>query len=132
MSTNNPYRWTAVAGAVSYRLSIRNNGGAPVYSWSTPAAAGCTATDECSAVVQVPLLNGTAEWQVQAWTTIGYGPWSAPVAVAVNIPAPPAASLISPSGAAGSASPPFRWNASDSATLYYIRAYDPAGLRVDR
>ena len=33
---------------------------------------------------------------------------------------------------AGSASPPFQWNASANATLYYIRAFDHTGLRVDK
>jgi hypothetical protein len=131
VSANVPYQWTGVAGAISYRLSIQNNGGAPVYWWFTSAAAGCAATTECSAFPQAALLNGTAQWQVQAWTTTGYGPWSPPVALTVNIPAPPRPTLVSPSGTAG-ASPAFRWNAAASATLYYIRAYDPTGLRVDK
>jgi hypothetical protein len=131
VSTNIPYRWTAVAGAISYRLSIRNNGGAPLHWWYTPAAAGCDAMPECNAVPQVALLNGTAQWQVQVWTNSGYGPWSPPVDLTVNIPAPLAPTVVSPSGPAGSISPPFRWNASATATLYYIRAFDPTGLRVD-
>jgi len=130
VSANVAYRWTAVAGALSYRLSIRNNGGALTYWWYTPAAAGCTT--ECSAVPEVALLNGTAQWQVQVWTTTGYGPWSPVVALSVNIPSPPAPGLVSPVGATGSASPPFRWNASANATLYYIRAFDHTGLRIDR
>jgi hypothetical protein len=132
ISTNVMYRWTAVSGTLSYRLSIGNNGGAPAYWWFTPAAAGCNTTTECNAVPQIALLNGTAQWQVQAWTTIGYGPWSPLVALTVNIPAPPAPTLVSPSGAAGSSSPLFRWNASASAVLYYIRTYDSTGLRFDR
>jgi len=131
VSTNVPYRWTAVAGAISYRLSIRNNGGAAVYWWFTAAAAGCDATTDCSAVPPVALLNGTAEWQVQVWTTNGYGPWTSPVALAVNILAPPAATLISPSGPAGSNSPLFRWNAAANTSLYYVKGYDAVGLRVD-
>jgi hypothetical protein len=127
------YRWTAMAGAISYRLSIRNNGGAPNYSWYTPVTVDCiAATAECNANPQLSLINGTAEWQVQAWTTTGYGPWSSVVPLTINIPLPPAPTLISPGGQAGSTSPPFQWNSSASATLYYISAYDPTGLRVDK
>jgi hypothetical protein len=132
VSSNVTYRWTSMPGTLSYRLSIRNNGGAPIYIWYAPAAAGCDATAECAAVPEVPLLNGTIQWQVQVWTTTGYGPWSTLVALTVNIPAPPAPTPVSPSGAAGSASPAFRWNASADATLYYIRAFDHTGLRVDK
>jgi hypothetical protein len=131
VNTNVTYRWTAEAGALSYRLSIRNNGGAPTYWWYAPAAAGCDAA-ECSAVPQAALLNGTAEWQVQVWTTLGHGPWSPLVALTVDIPAPPAPILIAPSGAAGSSSPAFQWNAAANTTLYYIRASDATGLRVDK
>jgi hypothetical protein len=132
VSTNIPYRWTAVAGAISYRLSIRNNGGAPISWWYTAAAAGCDAAAECNAIPQVALINGTAQWQVQAWTNTGYGPWSPLIALTVDIPAPPAPTLVSPDGASGSTSPLFRWNAAARATLYYIRAYDSTGLRIDR
>jgi hypothetical protein len=130
-TTNVTYRWTAVAGALAYRIAIRNNGGVPTYVWYTPAAAGCQTGAQCSAVPPVTLLNGTADWQVQNWTTFGYGAWSPLVVLAVNIPAPPAPTLISPSGSA-SASPSFRWNASVNATLYYIRVSDVSGLRIDK
>jgi len=53
------------------------------------------------------------------------------VPLTVTIPAPPAPGPISPNGLA-SASPAFTWNASAGATLYYIRADDSTGLRVDR
>ena len=76
----------AVTGALSYRLSIRNNGGAPIYSWYTPAAAGCDAASECSAVPQVALLSGAAEWQVQVWTNSGYGPWSSAISLSDSRP----------------------------------------------
>jgi hypothetical protein len=132
VSANVTYRWTAATGALSYRLSIRNNGGAPTYWWVSPAGAGCAAASECSTLLQVALLNGTAEWQVQAWTATGYGPWSPSVALGVNISAPPATTLLSPDGAAGSNSPLFRWNAAANATLYYVKAFDASGLRVDR
>jgi hypothetical protein len=130
-SPNATYRWTAVSGVMFYRLSVRNNGGPAAYRWFAPGDAGCAAASECAATPPVGLQNGTAEWQVQAWTANGYGEWSAPTALTVSIPAPPAPGPLSPNGST-TASPSFTWNASAGATLYYVRAYDSTGLRVDR
>src|SRR6185503_4906836 len=131
-STTVPYRWTSVNGALNYRLSIRNNGGAPTYLWFTPAAAGCAAGGECVVTPVITLANGNAEWQVQAWTNNGYGAWSAIVAVTVNITAPTVPVLISPVGTLSTATPQLRWTASDNATLYYTRVFNSTGQRVDR
>jgi hypothetical protein len=138
-STSTPdatYRWTSRSGAMFYRLSVRNNGGAPRYWWFTPAAAGCAAGGDCLATPVVGLQSGTAQWQVQTWTTIGHSPWSSLISLTVDVPAPLAPAplavqLVSPSGST-SASPPFVWNASAGTTLYYIRVYDSSGLRADR
>jgi len=81
-----PYEWTSVAGALRYRLSIRNNGGPANTFWFTPADAGCDAVTVCAVVPMLRLTNGTVEWMVQAWTTGGFGPWTEPVAVSVEIP----------------------------------------------
>jgi hypothetical protein len=80
------YEWTSVAGALTYRLSIRNNGGPAHTFWYTPAAAGCDAVADCVVVPVFRLTNGTAEWMVQAWTADGFGPWTEPVALSVEIP----------------------------------------------
>jgi hypothetical protein len=125
------FRWSATSGALSYRLSIRNNGGAASDTWYSAAAAGCEASSECAAVTTISLANGTAEWRVQAWTSNGYSPWTPWVNVSVSIPAPPAPALVSPSGSGGGAAPTFRWNASTNATLYYLKASDATGLRVN-
>jgi hypothetical protein len=126
------FQWTAVAGARTYRLSIRSNGGSPAYWWFTPAAAGCAATQQCSGVTDAALINGTAEWQVQVWTVNGYGPWSPAIALTVNVPKPTTPALIAPSGTIGTTSPVFQWNASTNAALYYVAAYDITGLRVGK
>ena len=131
-STNVSYRWTPVATAITYRFSIRNNGGAPTYLWFTPAAAGCSTGGDCVVTPQITLTNGTAEWQVQAWTNIGYGAWSSIVALTVNIPAPSTPVLISPSGTLSNATPQLRWSASDNATVYYARLFDSTGQRIDQ
>jgi hypothetical protein len=132
ITSTTSYHWTPVAGAINYRFSIRNNGGAPTYLWFTPAAAGCASGGDCVATPLITLINGTAEWQVQAWTTNGYGAWSSVVAVTVNIAAPTAPVLISPVGTLSTATPQLRWNASPNATLYYTRVFDSTGQRVDQ
>ncbi len=130
-ASNATYRWSAVSGALFYRLSVRNNGWPSAYWWFTPADAVCSAGPECAVTPPVGLQNGIAEWQIQAWTANGHGEWSAPISLTVSIPAPPAPRLIAPKGST-SASPSFTWTASAGATLYYVRVYDSAGLRVDR
>jgi hypothetical protein len=128
---NATYRWTSVAGAVSYRLAISNNGQPEVYWWFSPAAAGCLTSAECAVAPQAGLQSGTATWRVQAWTVNGHSGWSAAVPLTVNIPPPTAAVVVSPSGST-TAAPQFVWSASPNATLYYIRAHDSTGLRIDR
>jgi hypothetical protein len=128
---NATYRWTAVAGAASYRLSISNNGGTANTWWFSPASAGCLASPECVVTPQVGLLSGTATWRVQAWTVLGHGDWTAPIALTVSVSAPSKPVLVSPTGTTGP-SPQFVWNASATSSLYYIRVFDPTGQRVDR
>jgi hypothetical protein len=125
------YQWTAAAGALSYRLSIRRNGGAATYRWVTPAAAGCSVATLCSAVPPVTLLDGTMEWQVQAWTSAGYGLWSSPISLSVTIGLPQEATLIAPGGAVGNNAPSFLWSFVANTTYYYVRAFDSTGQRVD-
>lgn len=125
------YTWTAVAGAVNYRLSIRVNESSAMHSWYRPLDAGCDTATQCSIVSQVPLQNGTAEWQVQVWTANGHGDWSPLVPLGVSVPAPPAPALVSPDGST-STSPSFTWNASAGASYYYVRVSDSGGLRVSR
>jgi hypothetical protein len=125
------YTWTRITGAVLYRLAIRVNGAPATHLWFTPAAAGCATVGQCSVVADVMLQNGTADWQVQAWTAVGHGSWSVLVALTVNIPAPAAPVIVSPSGAT-TATAPFVWNSSANATYYYVQISDATGLRVDR
>jgi hypothetical protein len=93
---------------------------------------GCNVAGQCSAAPDAALAQGTAEWQVQSWTSDGFGPWSAVIALTVAVSMPPPPTLISPVGAVGSASPTLEWNGSTDAAVYYVVAYDVAGLRVDR
>jgi hypothetical protein len=130
-SPNVEYVWTAVPGAVAYRLSIANNGGPAAQWWFSPAAGGCLVGAECRVIPQVGLLGGTAVWQVQAWTNAGHGDWSAPVPLTVTIPAPLAPTLVSPDGST-TASPTFRWSAVSGVVWYYLVASDQTGQRIAR
>ena len=131
-TANATYRWSRVNNAVLYRLSIRVNGGPATHWRYTPAGLGCAAVSPCSATpADAGLRTGTATWQVQAWTTNGYGNWSAAVPLVVNIPVPPTPVLVSPSGTA-SATTSFVWNPAANATYYNIIASDATGVRIDR
>ena len=132
IATANPtYIWTAVPSATFYRLSILSNGGAASLWWYSPLEAGCQTAAQCSTTPPANLQNGTTEWQVQSWTASGHSDWSAPLVLNVGAAAPSAPTLVSPSGTT-SASPQFVWNASPTATYYYIHVNDPTGLRIDR
>jgi hypothetical protein len=131
ITTNHPtYRWSAHNNATRYRLSIRINGGAATYLWYTRAAAACNAVD-CLVHPNITLQNGTADWQVQMWTTNGHGTWSAVVPLSVNIAAPQAPDLVSPTGVTTSL-PSFVWEPSTNAAYYYVRVSDATGLRIDK
>jgi len=126
------YRWNRVSGAVLYRLSVTVNGGAPIYTWHTPAALGCVAVNPCSATpTSFALSTGTAQWRVQAWTNAGYGGWSGVVPLVVNIPVPTTPVPVSPIGASA-ANTAFAWNPAVNATYYYVIASDSTGVRIDR
>jgi hypothetical protein len=126
------YRWNRVGGATLYRLSVTVNGGAPIYTWHTPAALGCVAVNPCSATpTSFALSTGTAEWKVQAWTNAGHGGWSGVVPLVVNIPVPATPVPVSPIGAAA-ANTAFVWNPAVNATYYYVIASDSTGVRIDR
>jgi hypothetical protein len=126
------YRWNRVSGAALYRLSVTVNGGAPIYTWHTPAALGCVSVNPCSATpTSFALSTGTAQWKVQAWTNAGHGGWSGVVPLVVNIPVPATPVPVSPIGAAA-ANTAFVWNPAVNATYYYVIASDSTGVRIDR
>jgi hypothetical protein len=126
------YRWNRVSGAALYRLSVTVNGGAPIYTWHTPAALGCATVNPCSVTpTSFALSTGTAQWKVQAWTNAGHGAWSGAVPLVVNIPVPATPVPVSPIGAAA-ATTAFVWNPAVNATYYYVIVSDSTGVRIDR
>jgi hypothetical protein len=123
------YSWSSVSSATWYQISVKDALNVVREYWYTPAQA-CVSS--CAATPNVLLSSGQAQWKVRAWRISGAGAWSGSVSfiTADAASAPPAPTLVSPSGAAGSKSPSFRWNAASSATLYYVMANDSTGSRV--
>jgi hypothetical protein len=71
------------------------------------------------------LAGGPATWWIRTWSvTLGYGDWSAPLNFTI---APPAATLVSPSGPIGTKMPTYTWNAVAQADSYYLWVNDSSG-----
>jgi hypothetical protein len=119
------YTWNAVGEAASYQLWV-NDGGAvagKVQQWIGPVTAGCGAgTGTCSFTPGTALVPGAARFWIQTWSpSLGYGPWSAPLSFTI---APPAATLVSPSGPIGTNMPTYTWNAVAQADSYLLWVND--------
>src|SRR5262249_54304617 len=70
-------------------------------------------------------VNGAGRWWIQTWNPVGNGAWSAPLSfTAPALLPPPAATLVSPSGAIGTTNPTYTWNAVSAATWYYLLVND--------
>jgi hypothetical protein len=124
------YSWASIPEAVLYRLAVATDGGSS-YAWFTPTELGCGGSSTtCTRNVTVA-ANGTVEWQVQAWSVNGYGPWSPALSITFAVfPAPPPPATIAPAASAGPM-PTFTWTASANVVYYYLRATDSAGGKVD-
>jgi hypothetical protein len=125
------YSWGSVSSATWYQVSVKDSLNVVREYWYSPAQA-CAST--CAVTPNVLIAIGQAQWKVRAWRSSGAGAWSASVTfqAADSASAPPVPTLVSPSGPAGSKSPLFRWNAADGATLYYVKAADVSGSRVEK
>ena len=127
------FTWNASAGATYYGLWVNDAlQGGKVNQTYTAVAAGCEAgTGTCSVSPGVVLAAGAGRWWVQASTTPGAGPWSEPMAFTAG--ALPTVTLVSPSGALGTSTPTFTWNAVPGATSYELWVNDAAGgARIDQ
>ncbi len=126
--TNQPsYSWQAVNSSTWYLLWVTGSSGTVVIqTWYTAAQAGCgSGTGTCSVTPSVTLSAGNYQWWVQTWNGVGAGPWS--TGMAFSTPPPPAATLIGPSGSAGTKSPTYSWNKVADATRYSLSVSGPSG-----
>ncbi len=132
-STNQPtYTWSAVPGSTWYYLWVNGPSGNVIQQWYTAAQAGCASgTGTCSVTPAITLDAGSHTWWIQTWNDIGTGPWSNAMTFTAPQPIPPtAATLIGPSGAAGTKSPIYSWNAVSNSTWYYLWVNGPSGTPV--
>ena len=78
MNTSPAYSWNAVANSSWYYLWVQDSGGVKVQQWYTAAQANCGGgTGTCSVMPASVLVPGAAQFWVQTWNAVGFGPWSA-------------------------------------------------------
>ena len=127
--TTPTYKWDAVPDSTWYYLWVNDSSGNRTQQWYRSADAGCASgTGTCSVTPATQLAGGAAKWWVQTWNPTGYGPWSQSMAFTVS--PPPAATLVSPSGAIWEAYPTYKWNAVPDATWYFLWVNDATGPRI--
>ncbi|MGH9309909.1 MAG: PQQ-dependent sugar dehydrogenase [Vicinamibacterales bacterium] len=119
------YRWNATPLATFSQLWVNDAGGNPVRQWYSSAAAGCASgTGVCAVTPAIRIDPAPADWWIQGWNTVGYGPWSTRARFVVTPPG--SATLVAPGGTVATSAPTFSWNASPTATHYYLWVNDEA------
>ena len=130
--TTPTYTWNADPDATSYYLYVSDSSSAGVISQSyTATAAGCSSgTGTCSITPSTVLATGGATWWVKGNNSqYGSGPWSSARGFTVQ-GLPPAATLISPTGAITDNTPTYTWNAVAGSTWYYLWVNDSTGNKI--
>ncbi|MFO0680447.1 MAG: hypothetical protein U0234_00275 [Sandaracinus sp.] len=123
-----PFVWNAVAGATSYSIWVDSGGTSGLIQQTlTPAAVGCAGgTGTCSYTSGTSLNSGAGRW----WVQLNGGNWSAPLSFSYQSVG--VATLISPSGTSGTATPTYTWNSVSGAIQYRVYVADSgASPRVD-
>jgi hypothetical protein len=78
------YTWNASARATLYYVSVYDVSGLRVDRWLLPTEVGCEAgSGVCTFNPGVTLTSGAGSWQVIAWNSAGYSPWSSTFAFIV-------------------------------------------------
>jgi uncharacterized repeat protein (TIGR03803 family) len=129
-STTPSYTWNKV-GASYYYLWVSDSAGTPVIqTWYTAASVCPASGGTCVSTPSFGVRQGvTYTWWVETYyDTGGFGPWSRPLSFATG--APPATTLLSPSGAIGTQSPTYTWTTVSSATWYYLWVANAGGAPV--
>ncbi len=125
------FTWSAEDASTWYQLWVSDPNGTVVNRWYTAAQAGCAGGGTCSVSPGASVAPGQSRWWVRGWNASGAGPWTAAIAFWRDGGAPPAATLVSPSGAGTAATPTFTWNAVASSTWYEVWVDDGSGHRFD-
>ena len=121
------YQWNAVDNASWYLLWVNDDTGTPIREWHTAEAANCS-SETCSVTPSIA-VSGDVRWWVLTWSSSGNGPWSDSLAFNSG-PPPGQATLISPTGAVGSNTPTYSWNAVAGSSWYYLWVNDSTGTPV--
>jgi uncharacterized repeat protein (TIGR02543 family) len=119
------YTWEVVPGATWYYLWVNGPAGNIHQQWYTAVEANCNATTCSLSNVTTELTAGTYTWWIQTWNAIGYGPWSDAMTFSPAVPG--VATLVSPTGSAGTNNPTYTWNEVNDSTWYYLWVDGPAG-----
>ncbi len=126
------YKWNDVAGSTWYYLWVNGPSAPVIQKWyqSADVCGGGT----CSVTPDVTLAGGNHAWWIQTWNAKGLGPWSSRMDFTTNIlPAPTAATLVSPSASIGSNyKPTYKWNEVASSTWYYLWINGPSGVILQK
>ena len=126
------YAWKADAHSTWYLLWVNDSAGNRIKQWYTADQAGCSSgTETCSVTSDVTLAAGSANWWIQTWNSVGYGPWGD--SMAFTVPSPVfsgKATLISPSGSDTSTTPIYTWNVDANSTWYYLWVNDSTGNKI--
>jgi hypothetical protein len=127
------YTWNACSNTTWYLVYVNDSSGHRFDQWYSAGQAGCSGgTGTCSVMPDIALEKGSGKWWVRTWNANGYGAWSDSLIFNVEPVPPDKAILISPSGAAGSNTPTYTWNAVSNATWYYLWVDDVNGHRIDQ
>jgi hypothetical protein len=121
------FQWNSVATATRYSLYVSTALHPRTYEVDA-VTAGCASGGTCTFTwpqSTTPLDHGDASWWVQGMNADGPGKWSAQTNFTMDPPAgaPPAPTLISPSGTVGN-TPTYSWNSATGATEYTLRVRD--------
>jgi hypothetical protein len=129
-NTNNPtFTWEAIDTASWYYLEVSRNDGAILFQqWRR----GCFGLPNCVWTPTLNLANGPYRWRVQAYGAGGFSLISPYRTFTIQLPPPPAPTLISPADDAVhyvNNQPTFSWNAVPNATFYLleIRQWNESG-----
>jgi hypothetical protein len=126
------YAWVELAAATEYYLWVNGPSGNLWNRWypsSSVCANGSCSVGRSTNPAPPALAEGPHVFWVQARNAAGAGPWSSatPFRVSAYPNPPPAATLVSPSGATANGTPTYVWNAVGTATRYFLWVNGPAG-----
>jgi hypothetical protein len=125
------FTWNKVSNSSWYYLWINGPSGKILDKWYE-ASAVCSG-NTCTVTAPLTLSGGNHTWWIQTWNDAGVGPWSAGMSFNTTIPtAPPAATLVSPTGNIGTNyTPSFTWNKVSNSSWYYLWINGPSGKILD-